>query len=36
MYQAEIPVNQFNDGLYFLHIVTNEGQVINQKFIIRK
>jgi hypothetical protein len=36
MYQADIPVNQFNDGLYFLHIVTNEGQVINQKFIIRK
>ena len=35
-YQTEIPVNQLNDGLYFLNITTNEGQVINQKFVIRK
>jgi len=35
-YKTEIPVNQLNDGLYFLHITTEEGQVINQKFIIRK
>ena len=35
-YQTEIPVSQLNDGLYFLNITTNEGQVINQKFIIRK
>ena len=35
-YQAEIPVSQLNDGLYFLSITTSEGQVINQKFIIRK
>lgn len=35
-YQTEIPVNQLNDGLYFLSITTSEGQVINQKFIIRK
>ena len=35
-YQTEIPVNQLNDGLYFLSITTNEGQVINQKFVIRK
>ena len=35
-YQTEIPVNQLNEGLYFLSITTNEGQVINQKFIIRK
>ncbi len=35
-YQTEIPVSQLNDGLYFLSITTSEGQVINQKFIIRK
>lgn len=35
-YQTEIPVDQLNDGLYFLNITTREGQVINQKFIIRK
>ena len=35
-YQTEIPVNQLNDGLYFLNITTSEGQVINQKFVIRK
>ena len=35
-YQAEIPVDQLNDGMYFLNITTREGQVINQKFIIRK
>ena len=35
-YQAEIPVSQLNDGLYFLSITTGEGQVINQKFVIRK
>ena len=35
-YQTEIPVSQLKDGLYFLSITTSEGQVINQKFIIRK
>ncbi len=35
-YHTEIPVSQLNDGLYFLSITTNDGQVINQKFIIRK
>ena len=35
-YQTEIPVSQLNDGLYSLSIITSEGQVINQKFIIRK
>ena len=35
-YQNEIPISNLNDGLYFLHIVTAEGKVINQKFIIKK
>ena len=35
-YHTEIPVDQLNDGMYFLNITTREGQVINQKFIIRK
>ena len=35
-FQPEIPVSQLHDGLYFLNVITNEGQVINQKFIIRK
>ena len=35
-YQNQISVSNLNDGLYFLSITTNEGQVINQKFIIRK
>jgi hypothetical protein len=35
-YQTEVPVSQLNDGLYSLSIITSEGQVINQKFIIRK
>ena len=35
-YQNEISVSNLNDGLYFLSITTNEGQVINHKFIIRK
>ena len=35
-YRSEIPVNQLTDGLYFLNVITEEGQVINQKFIIRK
>ncbi len=35
-FQPEIPVSQLHDGLYFLKVITNEGQVINQKFIIRK
>ena len=36
IYQTEIPVDQLNDGMYFLNIITSEGLVINQKFIIRK
>ena len=35
-YRSEIPVTQFNDGLYFLNIITEEGQVIHQKIIIEK
>ena len=35
-YQTTIPVDQLTDGMYFLSITTNEGQVINQKFLIRK
>ena len=35
-FKTEIPVDQLNDGMYFLNITTREGQVINQKFIIRK
>ena len=35
-YQTEVPVSQLNDGLYSLSIITSEGQVINQKFIICK
>lgn len=35
-YQREIPVSNLNDGMYFLSITTNEGQVINQKIIIEK
>ena len=35
-YQSEIVVNQLIDGLYFLNITTADGQVITQKFIIRK
>lgn len=35
-YQTEIPVGPFNDGLYLLNIITDQGQVINQKIIIRK
>ena len=35
-YQTMIPVDQLNDGMYLLSVTTDEGQVINQKFIIRK
>ena len=35
-YRSEISVDQLNDGMYFLNVITEEGQVINQKFIIRK
>ena len=35
-YQTVIPVDHLNNGMYFLSITTDEGQVINQKFIIRK
>ena len=35
-YQHEISVSNLDNGLYFIHIITSEGQVINQKFIIRK
>ena len=35
-YQKEISVDRLNNGLYFLNVITNEGQVINQKFIIEK
>ena len=36
VFHTEIPVNQLNEGLYFLSITTNEGQVITQKFVIQK
>ena len=35
-YKSEIVVNQLLDGMYFLNITTADGQVITQKFIIRK
>ena len=35
-YQPNISVSHLNNGLYFIQIVTAEGQVINQKFIISK
>ena len=35
-YQTIIPVDHLTDGMYLLSITTDEGQVINQKFIIRK
>ena len=35
-YQHDIPVGNLNDGMYFIQVVTAEGQVINQKFIISK
>ena len=31
-----IPVSDFSDGMYFISLTTVEGQVITQKFIIRK
>ena len=34
--QTEIPVHHLNDGLYFLNIITKEGQIINKKFILKK
>ena len=36
IYQNEISVSELNDGLYFIQIITAEGQVISQKIIIRK
>ena len=35
-YQTVIPVDHLTDGIYLLNVTTNEGQVMNQKFIIRK
>ena len=35
-YQTQISVADLNNGLYFLHVITDDGQVINQKFIIEK
>ena len=35
-YQPEINVDYLNNGMYFVHIITAEGQVISQKFIIEK
>ena len=35
-YQHEISVGNLNNGMYLLNIITEEGQVINQKFIIEK
>ena len=36
VYQPVISVSNLSDGLYFLSITTEEGQVINQKFTIKK
>ncbi len=35
-YQHTIAVSNLNDGMYFIQVVTPEGQVINQKLIISK
>ena len=35
-YQHNIAVSNLNDGMYFIQVVTPEGQVINQKLIISK
>lgn len=35
-YQTVIPVDHLTDGIYLLSVTTNEGHVMNQKFIIRK
>ena len=35
-YQTLVPVDYLTNGIYLLSVTTNEGQVINQKFIIRK
>lgn len=36
VYQHDIVVSSLNNGMYFIQVVTAEGQVINQKFIISK
>ena len=36
VYQTVIPVDHLTNGMYLLNVTTGEGQVINQKFIIRK
>jgi hypothetical protein len=36
VYQPTISVSDLNNGMYFIRIVTTEGQVITQKFIIEK
>ena len=36
VYQHDIAVSNLNNGMYFIQVVTAEGQVINQKFIISK
>ena len=35
-YQHTIAVSNLNDGMYFIQVVTLEGQVMNQKLIISK
>lgn len=35
-FDTQISVSGLNDGLYFISLTTAEGQVINQKFLIRK
>ena len=34
--QSELSVDGLCDGLYFLRVITAEGRVLNQKFIIEK
>ena len=34
--QSELSVDHLVNGLYFIRVITAEGQVINQKFIIEK
>ena len=35
-FEEEIPVANFNNGMYFISVTTSDGQVFTQKFIISK
>ena len=36
IFEGKINVEKLTDGMYFISIITEEGQVINKKIIIRK